>query len=66
MCLKLHGRDKTHTVADPFMGLGSTALACINLGVDFIGMEMDAGYLKEAVERVRDAGAKVRTARARS
>ncbi len=65
MCLKLHGRDRTQTVADPFMGLGSTALACINLGVDFVGMEMDAGYLTEAVARVREAGAKVRAARAR-
>ena len=65
MCLKLHGRDRAQTVADPFMGLGSTALACINLGVDFVGMEMDAGYLTEAVARVREAGAKVRATRAR-
>ena len=28
---------------DPFMGLGSMALACVELGVDFIGIEMDQG-----------------------
>ncbi len=67
MCLRLHGRDRIRTVADPFMGLGSTALACLNLGLDFVGMEMDAGYLEEAVERAREAGARpVSSARASS
>ncbi len=63
MCLKLHGQSRARMVADPFMGLGSTALACLELGLDFIGMEMDAGYLEEAVERVREAGAKPKAAR---
>jgi len=53
MCLRLHGLDRARTVADPFMGLGSTAVACATLGVDFVGIEMDEGYLKEAVDRVR-------------
>ncbi len=56
MCLKLHGLERIRTVADPFMGLGSTAVACAQLGLNFIGIEMDEGYLKEAVERVRAAG----------
>ena len=51
MCLRLHGLDRAHTVADPFMGLGSTAVACAQLGVNFVGIEMDEGYLKEAVAR---------------
>ncbi len=55
MCLRLHGRERITTVADPFMGLGSTAVACAELGVNFIGIEMDEDYLKEAVERVRVA-----------
>ena len=38
---------------DPFTGLGSTAVACARLGVDFIGAEIDEAYLKEAVERTR-------------
>ena len=55
MCLRLHGLDRIRTVADPFLGLGSTAVACAQLGVSFIGIEMDARYLKEAVTRTRAA-----------
>ena len=58
MCLRLHGLDRIRTVADPFMGLGSTAVACAQLGLSFIGVEMDESYLKEAVERTRAALAK--------
>lgn len=53
MCLQLHGRERTRMVADPFMGLGSTAVACAQLGVDFIGVEMDEHYLHEAIARIR-------------
>ncbi len=55
MCLRLHGLPRLRTVADPFMGLGSTAVACAQLGIDFVGIEMDESYLKEAVERTRAA-----------
>ena len=55
MCLRLHGLDRINTVADPFMGLGSTAVACAQLGLNFIGIEMDERYLQEAVERTRAA-----------
>lgn len=55
MCLRLHGLDRVHVVADPFMGLGSTAVACAQLQVSFIGIEMDEAYLREAIERTRDA-----------
>jgi site-specific DNA-methyltransferase (adenine-specific) len=40
---------------DPFLGLGSTAVACAGLGLDFVGVEMDEHYLAEAVERTRRA-----------
>jgi site-specific DNA-methyltransferase (adenine-specific) len=53
MCLRLHGLDRIRMVADPFLGLGSTAIACAQLGVSFLGIEMDTGYLKEAVSRTR-------------
>jgi DNA modification methylase len=39
---------------DPFMGLGSTAVACARLGVNFIGSDIDETYLKEAVERTEE------------
>jgi site-specific DNA-methyltransferase (adenine-specific) len=55
MCLKLHGLDRVGTVADPFLGLGSTAVACAQLGINFVGIEMDKDYLEEAIERTRAA-----------
>jgi site-specific DNA-methyltransferase (adenine-specific) len=55
MCLRLHGLSRLKVVLDPFLGLGSTAIACAQLGVDFIGIELDEAYLKEAVERARAA-----------
>ena len=41
---------------DPFTGLGSTAVACARLGVNFIGSEIDETYLDEAVERTSRGG----------
>ncbi len=32
-------------VLDPFMGTGSTALACQKLRVDYIGFEIDKAYV---------------------
>ncbi len=55
-CLRLHGLDRVSSVLDPFLGLGHTAVACARLGVSCDGFELDAGYLDEAVARVRDAG----------
>ncbi|MQA29400.1 MAG: site-specific DNA-methyltransferase [Luteitalea sp.] len=51
-CLRLHGLDRVGTAMDPFTGLGSTAVACARVGVNFIGAELDEAYLAEAVERV--------------
>ena len=55
--MKLHGRDRVRTVADPFMGLGSTAVACARLGVNVIGSDLDETYLALAVERTQDVHA---------
>lgn len=52
-CLRLHGVSRAGVVLDPFLGLGNTALACIDLGLDFIGIELDRHYLREAVARVK-------------
>ena len=38
---------------DPFLGLGSAAVAAAELGVDFVGIELDEHYLKEAVQRIK-------------
>jgi site-specific DNA-methyltransferase (adenine-specific) len=53
MCVRLHGLGRARLVADPFMGLGSTAIACASLGEDFVGIELDEHYLGVAVARVR-------------
>jgi site-specific DNA-methyltransferase (adenine-specific) len=55
MCLRLHGLSRLNVVADPFLGLGSTAVACAQLGVSFVGVELDKNYLEEAIERTRAA-----------
>jgi site-specific DNA-methyltransferase (adenine-specific) len=54
-CLQLHGVGRIELAMDPFAGLGSTALACARLGIDFVGAEIDESYLSEAVERARTA-----------
>ena len=54
-CIRLHGVGSGLRVFDPFLGLGSTAIACGKMGIDFIGIEIDRGYLDEAVGRVRSA-----------
>lgn len=53
-CFRLHGLSRVKTAMDPFLGLGSTAVAAAQLGLDFIGVEMDEHYLKEAIERTKN------------
>lgn len=43
------------TVLDPFMGSGTTGVACIRLGRKFIGVERDRRYFEIAVTRIRAA-----------
>jgi len=42
-------------VLDPFMGIGSTGVACASTGRKFIGMELDCNYFKIAEERINEA-----------
>lgn len=49
-CSKMGG-----VILDPFMGSGSTGVACVNTGRSFIGIELDAEYFAIASERIRDA-----------
>ena len=42
-------------VLDPFMGSGSTGVACLNINRSFIGFEIDAEYFEIAKERIYKA-----------
>lgn len=44
--------NENEIVLDPFMGIGSTGVACKNLGRNFIGIEIDEKYFKIAEERI--------------
>lgn len=46
--------DPVETVWDPFMGSGTTAIACARLGRAFVGHEINRNYYVKACRRVRD------------
>lgn len=54
MCIKLHGYDRHTVVLDPFMGIGTTAIACLRLGAGYIGFEIDPYYCSVAEERIQN------------
>lgn len=49
-----------HLVLDPFMGSGTTGVACIQTGRKFIGIEIDPTYFEIACKRIRDANQQMR------
>jgi site-specific DNA-methyltransferase (adenine-specific)/modification methylase len=42
----------SRTVLDPFMGSGTTGVACVRLGRQFIGVEKEERYFDIAVKRI--------------
>ncbi len=52
LCIKLHGIQPDMIIYDPFMGIGTTALACLDLNINFIGTEIDKEYVKIAMENI--------------
>ena len=61
----VHGFIQRHTesagtVLDPFMGSGTTGVACANLGRKFIGIEIEERYFQIACERIAAAYAQGR------
>lgn len=46
-----------HTILDPFMGSGTTGVACMQLGRRFIGVEIDEKYFDIAAKRIARAAA---------
>lgn len=52
-CIKQAGDPQS--VLDPFMGSGTTGVACMNMGRDFIGIEREVKYFDIACRRIDDA-----------
>jgi len=48
------------TVCDPFMGSGSTAIACIRTKCHYIGIELEQKYVDIARERIRQEQAQLK------
>lgn len=49
--IKIH-TNENDAVIDPFMGSGTTGVACINSGRKFIGIELDKNYFSIAADRL--------------
>ena len=47
--------DENDVVLDPFMGSGTTGIACVLEGRGFVGIEKDEGYFKIAEARIAHA-----------
>jgi DNA modification methylase len=58
-CLNLAPKT-TLTVADPFMGSGTTGVACANMGKTFYGIEREPKYFDIACKRIEAAYAQGR------
>ncbi len=43
------------TILDPFMGSGTTGVACVQTGRNFIGIEIDPEYFSIAEKRIEEA-----------
>lgn len=52
-CARLHGKGQATRMLDPFLGIGSSAMAAQSMGIEqFTGIEIDARYLEVAKERL--------------
>jgi site-specific DNA-methyltransferase (adenine-specific) len=45
--------NENDTILDPFMGSGSTGVACVKTNRNFIGIELDENYFNIAKKRIR-------------
>ena len=48
------------TILDPFMGSGTTGVACVQTGRNFIGIEIDPEYFAIAEKRIKEAQMQLR------
>ena len=46
--------DDNNILIDPFLGSGTTAVACKKLGVPYLGIEIYSEYIDIATKRLHD------------
>jgi len=52
-CIKIHGCKPESVLLDPFLGIGSSAIAAKTFGIrKFIGFDIDAEYVREAEKQL--------------
>lgn len=54
-CFEQLRLSATDLILDPFMGSGTTGVACVNTGRRFIGIEREPKYFEIALKRIREA-----------
>ena len=59
-CIDVAKLPETATILDPFMGSGTTGVACVQTGRNFIGIEIDPDYFAIAERRIKEAEAQPR------
>lgn len=52
--------SESDTILDPFMGSGTTGVACVQTGRNFIGIEIDPTYFAIAEKRIKEAQQQLR------
>jgi DNA modification methylase len=52
--------DPSCSILDPFMGSGTTGVACVQTGRRFVGIEIDRDYFDVAVKRITEAQQQIR------
>ena len=55
-CINIFSKE-SDTILDPFMGSGTTGVACVQLNRNFIGYEISPDYFKIAEKRISEAQA---------
>jgi site-specific DNA-methyltransferase (adenine-specific) len=55
-----HSSNENYTILDPFVGSGTTGVACVQTGRNFVGIEIDPGYFAIAEKRIHDAQQQMR------
>ena len=56
LCTLLKMPSADQIILDPFLGSGTTGIACKELGIDFIGIEKEREYCEIAVKRIAAVG----------